>query len=272
MKPGIDLRSHCPILTIGSSQPTYHFDPMIRQVLRVDPSSPGQVFDPKSLVDFSKVYTVEYHCRVNSHGQITPEMKSILRHYCTEWLGGPKPPFDDGRGERGTGSPTNLEYMGANQDLNPQEPVARIVSLDGYSRPYDTPRDHTLEGQYRPYDTSQDHTLEGHYRPHDTPQDHTLDEYSRPYDTPPDHTLEGQHPPYDTPQDHTLERHYRSYVILLRTIRSSCTTDHTMILLIIIRSRGITDHTMIFLRALRSRLTAHQPYQLTSPCYPRRDM
>lgn len=85
MKPGIDLRSHAPVLTVGSSQPTYQFESMIPHIMRVEPFSPDQVFDERSLVDFSKVHTVESNWRVNPLGHITPETMQALIHHYERW-------------------------------------------------------------------------------------------------------------------------------------------------------------------------------------------
>ena len=59
-KPGIDLSRHALIVTEGVSGPHYQLDEMTQNTVRVRPDSHGDELDPKSLVDFSKVYTVEH--------------------------------------------------------------------------------------------------------------------------------------------------------------------------------------------------------------------
>lgn len=46
---------------------------MIQKVIRVDPIRPGDDLDDKSLVDFSKVYTVEKYCRVHPYGKVNKD-------------------------------------------------------------------------------------------------------------------------------------------------------------------------------------------------------
>jgi len=81
-KPGIDLRAHA-IVHMRDNPPKekYMERRLDKEPLKVIPETPGAKLELSSLLNFSKIYTVEHNVKVKSIGRISEESMPRLLAY-----------------------------------------------------------------------------------------------------------------------------------------------------------------------------------------------
>src|SRR6266487_2048568 len=81
-KPGIDLRAHA-IIHMKDNPPKekYMGRRLDKEPLKVNPDTPGAKLELSSLLNFSKIYTVEHNVKVKSIGWISEDSKPKLLAY-----------------------------------------------------------------------------------------------------------------------------------------------------------------------------------------------
>jgi hypothetical protein len=77
-KPGVKAEYHAMIYTGREVPSSLPGEQLVRRAVRVEPSSPEEKLDPKSRVNYAKVYTIEHNIRVCFIGKIHADSRATF--------------------------------------------------------------------------------------------------------------------------------------------------------------------------------------------------
>ena len=77
-KPGVKAEYHAMIYTGREIPSPLPGEQLVKRAVRMEPSSPEEILDPKSRVNYAKVYTIEHNIRVRFVGKIHDDSRATF--------------------------------------------------------------------------------------------------------------------------------------------------------------------------------------------------
>lgn len=77
-KPGVKAEYHAMIYTGREVPSPLPGEQLVKRAVRMEPSSPEEKLDPKSRVNYAKVYTIEHNIRVCFIGKIHADSRATF--------------------------------------------------------------------------------------------------------------------------------------------------------------------------------------------------
>lgn len=77
-KPGVKAEYHAMIYTGREVPSPLRGEQLVRRAVRMEPSSPEEKLNPKSRVNYAKVYTIEHNIRVCFIGKIHTDSRATF--------------------------------------------------------------------------------------------------------------------------------------------------------------------------------------------------